>query len=163
MKPRHYIALALACVGTAISMVLLTRPRPLPASECSEVYRRYCDTSGISASYLEDYPLDDSTTIAVTLLQAQDSATWAETVISLCCNNNHNDYTPGEIKLYPIKKANADQLPDSAFKNEYIVISYFYDLTIGIFKVENKDHQKIIIDHYIELLTKKNKDNETNY
>jgi hypothetical protein len=42
----------------------------------SEVYKRYCEVEGIRASYVKDYPVNDTLTVAVTLLEATDSAGW---------------------------------------------------------------------------------------
>ena len=42
----------------------------------SEVYKRYCEVEGVRASYVKDYPVNDTLTIGVTLLEATDSAGW---------------------------------------------------------------------------------------
>ena len=76
MKPRHYIALALTLVGVALVVAMLLLPRPLPPDECSDVYRQYKDTPGIKASFIKDYPLNDTTTIDVTSFTALDTASW---------------------------------------------------------------------------------------
>lgn len=157
MKPRHYIALALTLVGVALVVAMLLLPRPLLPDECSDVYRQYKDTPGIKASFIKDYPINDTTTIDVTMLQAQDSATWSELIISLCHNDNKEEYLFNELNLNHIKKDDLDQQKYLDFESEYMIISYFYDLTVGVFPIESKEKQDILIKHYINLLTNQSK------
>ena len=42
----------------------------------SEVYKRYSRVEGVRATYIKDFPLNDTLTVAVTLLEATDSAGW---------------------------------------------------------------------------------------
>ena len=50
--------------------------RTLPERKCSQVYQRYAHVEGIQAAYVKDYRINDSMTVAVTLLEATDSAGW---------------------------------------------------------------------------------------
>ena len=43
----------------------------------SEVYKRYSRVEGVRATYIKDFPLNDTLTVAVTLLEATDSAGWS--------------------------------------------------------------------------------------
>ena len=56
--------------GAAIKFL----PRTVPYSQCSEVYKRYCEVEGIRATYLKDYRLNDTVTVGVTLLEAETEA-----------------------------------------------------------------------------------------
>ena len=51
-------------------------PRRVPLEECSEVYKRYHKVEGVRATYVKDYPVNDTLTVGVTLLEATDSAGW---------------------------------------------------------------------------------------
>ena len=51
-------------------------PRRVPLEECSEVYKRYHKMEGVRATYVKDYPVNDTLTVGVTLLEATDSAGW---------------------------------------------------------------------------------------
>jgi hypothetical protein len=106
MKPRHYIALALTLVGVALVVAMLLLPRPLPPDECSDIYRQYKDTPGIKASFIKDYPLDDTTTIDVTMLQAKDTNVWNNTIIKLFHIENPDEYIPRQITFLLIKHKN---------------------------------------------------------
>ena len=44
--------------------------------QCSEVYKRYKDVEGVRATYIKNFPLNDTLTVGVTLLEATDSAGW---------------------------------------------------------------------------------------
>ena len=48
----------------------------VPYWQCSEVYKRYHKVEGVRASYIKNFPLNDTLTIGVTLLEATDSAGW---------------------------------------------------------------------------------------
>ena len=76
MKKRHYISLAILLVGGLISAAVLGRPRQLPLEECSPEYLRYKDAPGIKASFVKDFPVNDTLALNVILLQATDSLGW---------------------------------------------------------------------------------------
>ena len=48
----------------------------VPYWQCSEVYKRYHKVEGVQATYIKNYPVNDTLTIGVTLLEATDSAGW---------------------------------------------------------------------------------------
>ena len=54
--------------------------RTVPLDECSPLYRQYAGHEGIEASYVRDYPIDDTTLVDVTLLHATTDSAWE----SLC-------------------------------------------------------------------------------
>ena len=49
-------------------------------SQCSELYRHYAAVDGIDATFIRDYPVNDTLLLDVTLLQAKDSADWERLV-----------------------------------------------------------------------------------
>ena len=59
------------------TLLCLRCPRTVPLHKCSQVYQRYVGHEGIDAAYIQDFPVNDTLTVAVTLLQAADSAGWA--------------------------------------------------------------------------------------
>ena len=63
---------------TVIGGVLLAKylPGVVPYWQCSEVYKRYHKVEGVRATYIKNYPLNDTLTVGVTLLEATDSAGW---------------------------------------------------------------------------------------
>ena len=42
----------------------------------SDVYKQYCDVEGVRATYIQDFRVNDTLTVGVTLLEATDSAGW---------------------------------------------------------------------------------------
>ena len=61
-----------------IGGVLAVRYLPcvVPYWQCSEVYKRYHKIEGVRATYIKDYRLNDTLTIAVTLLEATTDSGW---------------------------------------------------------------------------------------
>ena len=61
-------------VGVALAVKFLFCA--VPYWQSSEVYKKYKDVEGIRASYVKDFRVNDTLTIAVTLLEATESAGW---------------------------------------------------------------------------------------
>ncbi len=61
-------------VGVALAVKFLFCA--VPYWQSSEVYKKYKDVEGIRASYVKDFRVNDTMTVAVTLLEATDSAGW---------------------------------------------------------------------------------------
>ena len=76
MKKRSIVSIAIIVVGTFLCSVLFLRAGPLPLKECSAEYLHYRDVGGIKASYVQQFPVNDTLSVAVTILQADDSAGW---------------------------------------------------------------------------------------
>ena len=76
MKKHHYITLAIVLVGLAVSASFFLFPRQLSPEECSAEFLRYKDVDGIDASFVKDFPVDDTLAVDVTTLQATDSVGW---------------------------------------------------------------------------------------
>ena len=76
MKKRHYISLAILLVGGLVSAAVLGRPRQLPLEECSPEYLRYKDAPGIKASFVKDFPVNDTLAVDALLLQATSDSAW---------------------------------------------------------------------------------------
>ena len=60
----------------------------VPYWQCSEVYKRYHKVEGVRASYIKNFPLNDTLTIGVTLLEATDSAGWELLVEKFSVSND---------------------------------------------------------------------------
>ena len=61
-------------VGVALAVKFLFCA--VPYWQSSEVYKKYKDVEGIRASYVKDFRVNDTLTVAVTLLEATESAGW---------------------------------------------------------------------------------------
>lgn len=148
MKRRHCISLLIILAGIALSVWLLLHPRPLPYDLCGDIFLRYKDTPGIKAAFLKDYPLNDTTTIDVTMLQAQDSATWVDNIKQLHKIGKEEEFNPQKIsfKILPYSESPTDTC------TKIMVVGYSVDLTIGIFCVKNEQQFDAILDRYIDYL-----------
>ena len=73
------IALVLACAG--VWWVFQTRQ--LPLAECSEVYRQYRHLPGVRAAFIRQMPINDTLRLDMTLLEAEDSAAFADLLIKM--------------------------------------------------------------------------------
>lgn len=156
MLRRYFIPLLIAVVPSCVVLLVMLSQRSLTAGEASDFYRRYEHNEHVSVTFLKDFPIDDTLSVDVTLLQVQDSITWANLVIELCHNGNPEDYLPGDIFFKPIPKKDSEKIPDGELKNDCIIISSSPELTIGIIHLRNLQQQKRIIDSYIHTLQTKN-------
>ena len=82
MKPKHIkifwrIVFALSLLTALAASLPFLWPRLFPSLYATDAYRTYADRPGIDATCLHNFPLDDTLTIDVTILQATDSLGWA--------------------------------------------------------------------------------------
>ena len=76
MKRTNLITLLTCILIAVVAVVAIRYPRTVPYEQCSELYKRYSSVEGVRATYVKDYRLNDTLTVAVTLLEATDSAGW---------------------------------------------------------------------------------------
>ena len=76
-KKDNIICLSICLVGLLASLAIVYFRYTVPYWQCSEVYKRYHKVEGVEAAYVKNFPINDTLTVAVTLLQAADSAGWA--------------------------------------------------------------------------------------
>ena len=148
MNRRWTITLLLLPV-VVLSVLFLTRNlHTVPPDKCSDVYRQYKDTPGIKASFIKDYPINDTTTIDVTMLQAQDSATWVDNLKQLHKIGKEEEFNPQKIsfKILPYSESPTDTC------TKIMVVGYSVDLTIGVFYMKNKQQFDAIFDKYFDYL-----------
>ena len=77
MRRRWTITLLLTPLLLAVVALAVYRCHTVPLGQCSEVYRRYCDTPGIQASFIKDKQINDTLHLDMTLFKADDSAAFA--------------------------------------------------------------------------------------
>ena len=79
MKRLPWTVVILVClllIGIGLLTMLSTRC-PMPW-QCSKIYWHYRGQEGIKASYVRNYPVDDTTLVDVTLLHATTDSAWIE-------------------------------------------------------------------------------------
>lgn len=76
MKRRWTITLLAIPVAVLVAMLLTYRHHTVPLEQCSELYRRYQTVEGVKASYIKDFPVNDTLRVDVVLLEATTDAGW---------------------------------------------------------------------------------------
>ena len=152
MKRRHCISLLIIFAGIALSVWLLLHPRPLPYDLCGDIFLRYKDTPGIKAAFLKDYPLNDTTTIDVTMLQAQDSIIWKKLYVQILKLNKPDIHNSAKVAFRIIPKENQTSQTDNELSNKNLAAFSKDDLTIAFFHLETMQQYLKIINLYFTLL-----------
>ena len=81
MNKRTCITLAIIAVGLAVCAGFFLFPRQLTPEECGALYQRYKDAEGIDASFIKDFPVNDTLTTDVLLLEAATDSAWCELLL----------------------------------------------------------------------------------
>ena len=125
-------------------------PRRVPLEECSEVYKRYHKVEGVRATYVKDYPVNDTLTVGVTLLEATTDSGWAmlqedfglpvipkeyEERFMDDSNRVTTKYFPKNVPLF---------VGGDTIKDDLIAIS-FYKHSICHFVISSKEQRKAIL------------------
>ena len=126
--------------------------------QCSEVYKRYHKVEGVQTTYIKNFPLNDTLTIGVTLLEATDSAGWeyllqafnipqemiedADSGLDIC--------TWQAIKDCPETRYDSWLSDDSDEVVVEIVSMSIKNQEICIFHTQDKEEQNAVFDKRIE-------------
>ena len=153
MKNKRPLFVVLLCLLLAGGVVLALIPcSPMPW-QCSKLYWQYRGQEGIKATYVKQYPVDDTTLVDVTLLQATtDSARE-----SLChefvpyefadsnkyINNLIHDTTSVTFRAVSKDDPHQKTKPDTTCDYNLLVISAKVK-SVGIFQIETKSQFDVI-------------------
>ena len=161
MKHTHSwtVVILLCLLLVAGAAVLVLTPRTVPLDECSPLYRQYAGHEGIKASFVKDYPVDDTTLVDVTLLSATTDSAWE----SLC-----HDFVPYEfadssdyinnlihntssIIIIPVSENDCRKKvkPSTTEKHNSVFLSAKMK-EICIFHINKKEQSDILFDIIIE-------------
>ena len=146
MKRTNLITLLTCILIAVVAVVAIRYPRTVPYEQCSEVYKRYSRVEGVRATYIQDFRVNDTLTVGVTLLEATTDSGWVtlqedfglpvipkEYEAEFC--GDSNKVTVKSIPLY----TDGDTLVD-----DIIAISR-YKHTIAHFVIQNREQLKLII------------------
>ena len=153
--PSWTVVILLCLLLAAGAAVIVLTPRTVPFDECSPIYRQYAGQEGIKASYVRDYPVDDTTLVDVTLLHATTDSAW----ISLC-----HEFVPYEfadssdyinklihdttsVTFRPVSKDDYKKIiipQETGYSNFNIVVLTAKVKSIGIFHINNKSQLEVI-------------------
>ena len=150
------VAIFVTIVGGALLVKYL--PGVVPYWQCSEVYKRYHKVEGVQATYIKNYPVNDTLTVGVTLLEATDSAGWeyllhafnipqemiedADSGLDIC--------TWQAIKDCPETRYDSWLSDDSDEVVVEIVSMSIKNQEICIFHTQDKEEQNAVFDKRIE-------------
>lgn len=162
IKTINIIIILLLLLG---SLLCLRCPRTVPLHKCSEVYQRYVGHEGIAAAYIQDFPVNDTLTIAVTLLEATDSAGWEYLLQAFNVSKDMRQETTASPEAYGVWVRVAPKgHPEEKVKNvspsssepilELVTISYNTRM-IGIFHTDNREELDAVYDYNYDYMTKK--------
>ena len=152
MKKRTRILLTVLICSILVGGALVYRYMQyvVPYCQCSEVYKRYHKVEGVRASYIKNFPLNDTLTIGVTLLEATTDSGWAmlqedfglpvipkeyEERFMDDSNRVTTKYFPKNVPLF---------VGGDTIKDDLIAIS-FYKHSICHFVISSKEQRKAIL------------------
>lgn len=129
-----------------------------PERHVSDLYRRYEHADGIAASYIHNYPVNDTITLDVTLLEATTDSGWAILVRDF----EMDELSPmlqmlidrGENLVFSklIPKSN----PSASTENDVLAYSYT-TRSVSIFHIANDSEKHAVLFHNLDKST--NQDN----
>ena len=169
MKRISWTAVILVCLLLIIMglLTMLSTRCPLPW-QCSKLYWQYRGQEGIEAFYVRDYPVDDTTLVDVTLLQATTDSAW----VSLCLKSLPYDYYDypedkrenvihgNSVTQYISSKDDIRTKVIPADTNNYnLVFINARQKYIVIFHTENKTQVSILLDKITSYMLHNNSKN----
>ena len=159
MKKHHYIVLAIVLVGLAVSASFFLFPRQLPLEECSAEFLCYKDVDGIDASFIKDFPVNDTLRLDVTTLQATDSAGWERLkrdfhIATLADHTQYRIDSLGKdivsVKLVPKRDPTLPMDTTRLLNNNVLAVSRLHR-TISIFRVSTESEMNAIRKNQFEI------------
>ena len=153
MKRSWLITLLFCLLLLGVGATVILMPQRVPYSQCSEIYRRYAAVDGIDATFIRDYPVNDTLLLDVTLLHAKDSAGWErllndfhlENVIDTSAYRQPHSFSISRVsKEDPTKRISN---PDETFCS---LVAFPFEKEIHIYSTEDDVH-RIALHKYLLL------------
>ena len=159
MKNKRPLFVVLLCLLLAGGVVLALIPcSPMPW-QCSKLYWQYRGQEGIKATYVKQYPVDDTTLVDVTLLHATTDSAWE----SLChefvpyefadsnkyINNLIHDTTSVTFRAVSEDDCRTKVNPSISEKHNSVFMAAKMR-AICIFHINKKEQSDILIDIMLE-------------
>lgn len=157
---RFWVIIVLAMTGMLAAGAAIGGGRELPLSQCSDLYRQYADRPGIDATCLHNFPLDDTLTIDVTILQATDSLGWE----TLKKDFNVKDFPPEVLSMTDSTSVSFKYAPkgdyslpqDTVLLNNDVIVFSRHKHEILVFDIQNETQIDKLLSYRINnLKTKK--------
>ncbi|MBQ8704030.1 MAG: hypothetical protein IJ524_06610 [Bacteroidales bacterium] len=154
MRRSQIISIAIVLVAIVLAVVF-HRPRMLPVSQCSDIYRQYYKTDGIQATFIKDYDLGDSVTVDVTILQATDSTAWNRLLgdfhvmvdsVAIAMKQRSADETwMTTTSLFP--KGHVGAPPDTVLTNNDFLMVYYPRKSLYVFDIRQEKQFYTILSY----------------
>ena len=157
MKRTDYITLLICLLAVGVALVVVRCPRTVPWEQCSEVYKKYSQMDGINAAYIKDYRINDTLTIAVTLLEATTDSGWAtlqeDFEVPAIQEYKEYYYDSNKVSLKQYTKSVPLYSDGDTLINDLITISY-YKHTIVHLEVKNRMQSDLFIRKQVDDIEK---------
>jgi hypothetical protein len=149
-------------VGVALAVKFLFCA--VPYWQSSEVYKKYKDVEGIRASYVKDYPVNDTLTVAVTLLETNDTG-WERLMedfripdalreIAEAATDKNKVWTRTVLKGHPEEKVSVATFTDGEWKYDMVAMDFTLH-KIALFDLNNMEEYMAIHDYGYDYMTNK--------
>ena len=162
MKKRTRILLTVLICSILVGGALVYRYMQyvVPYWQCSEVYKRYHKVEGVRATYVKNYPVNDTLTIGVTLLEATTDSGWAmlqrdfsitpipPEVINLIDSNS--------VDLWLASKRDYSRHKDSILSNNYLIAASRFKHKIAIFDIWSEEQLDAIYYYHFNKIQNSN-------
>lgn len=151
---RILLPLLIVVVPVAATVLWAWWPRTVPSERLSDLYRRYEHNPHLTVAYIEDFPVNDTLTVAVTTLTATDDEGWdtlsADFNIPKLPEFMQEKIDAGKdivsVRLTPKTAPGQPMDTTDLLKNNVIGISR-KNHTISIFNTDTKEQQDAV-KHY---------------
>ena len=155
MNKRTCITLAIIAVGLAVCAGFFLFPRQLTPEECGALYQRYKDAEGIDASFIKDFPVNDTLATDALLLEAATDSAWCELLLDFGASKDlislyktNKELFVGEdvcsITEFSVDKNNTKKHIPLTDSDSWLVIGSHTKKTLCILLTENNNQKSTI-------------------
>lgn len=149
---KRWITTILLALAVAAAVGVVVWRHVLPMHHVSDFYRRYHNADGIAASYIHNFPVNDTVFVDVTLLEATDSVSWTTLKKDFEVPDPSPDLQQfidsGEDLIYVklIPKSTASDTILNPYPNDVLAISPL-NRTLTIFHIANAEEKHAVFHH----------------
>ena len=144
MSRRRYwiLPMAVGLVAALLTVIVIRSPRTVPLAETSEVYRQYRHLPGVRAAFIRQMPINDTLRLDMTLLEAEDSAAFADLLIKMGKSEEFVQY------IMSIEQEEEDRFTGKDEQNNIVVV-FPNKKTVVVMGEKEESRQKEIMWNYL--------------
>ena len=144
MSRRRYwiLPMAVGLVAALLTVIVIRAPRTVPLAETSEVYRQYRHLPGVRAAFIRQMPINDTLRLDMTLLEAEDSAAFADLLIKMGKSEEFVQY------IMSIEQEEEDRFTGKDEQNNIVVV-FPNKKTVVVMGEKEESRQKEIMWNYL--------------